>query len=152
MKVLLATDGSKFSEAAVTKYCSLFDGSENTQVRIVSAAESTAYAIEPYGIPAAYYQEIQAASQKQASEAIREAEAAIRDHFPDLAVDLTTAVIDGSPARVIVEEAEKWGADLIIVGSHGYGFWQRTLIGSVSDSVARHAPCSVLVVRKPVLE
>ena len=38
--------------------------------------------------------------------------------------------------------------DLIVVGSHGRGFWGR-LLGSVSDGVVHHAPCSVLVVRKP---
>ena len=38
-------------------------------------------------------------------------------------------------------------ADLIIVGSHDYNRWERLLLGSVSDSVIHHAPCSVLLVR-----
>lgn len=91
--------------------------------------------------------EIDAASKKNADEAVAEAEAEIRNVFPDMGGQLTTMVIQGSPKQAIVEEAETWGADLIIMGSHGYGFWQRALLGSVSSSVVHHAPCSVLVVR-----
>ena len=55
----------------------------------------------------------------------------------------------GRASRVIVEAAADWDADLIVLGSHGYGFWERNLLGSVSDSVVHHAPCSVMVVRTP---
>ena len=48
---------------------------------------------------------------------------------------------------MIVEEAERWGADLILVGSHGYGSVKRFMLGSVSQAVATHAPCSVEIVR-----
>jgi nucleotide-binding universal stress UspA family protein len=48
---------------------------------------------------------------------------------------------------VILEEAERWDADLIVLGSHGYGLWQRFLLGSVSQAVVSHARCSVEVVR-----
>lgn len=57
----------------------------------------------------------------------------------------------GSPKRVILEEAERWGADLIMVGSHGYGFWNRLLLGSVSQAITTHANCSVEIVRAPGL-
>jgi nucleotide-binding universal stress UspA family protein len=48
---------------------------------------------------------------------------------------------------VILDEAEKWKADLIVVGSHGYPAWERLLLGSVSQAVVSHAKCSVEVVR-----
>lgn len=54
----------------------------------------------------------------------------------------------GSPKQVILDEAESWVADLIIVGSHGYGAWDRFLLGSVSNAVATHAKCSVEIVRR----
>ena len=60
---------------------------------------------------------------------------------------MTTEVLTGSPKRVIVEETEKWGADLIVLGSHGYRSWERLLLGSVSQAVVAHAECSVEVVR-----
>lgn len=54
----------------------------------------------------------------------------------------------GGPAQEIVNLAEKLDAGLIVVGSRGLGGVRRALMGSVSDSVVRHAHCPVLVVRK----
>jgi len=53
----------------------------------------------------------------------------------------------GKPATKIVEGAKSWPADLIVVGSHGRGGVERLMLGSVAESVVRHAPCPVLVVR-----
>lgn len=53
----------------------------------------------------------------------------------------------GRPDIEIVDLAEELGVDLIIVGSRGLGGVKRALMGSVSDSVVRHAHCPVLVVR-----
>ena len=58
-------------------------------------------------------------------------------------------MLEGSPKQAIVEEAERWGADLVVVGSHGRGFWGRLLLGSVSHAVAARANCPVLIVRPP---
>ena len=54
----------------------------------------------------------------------------------------------GSPAAEVVGLAEELGVGLVVVGSRGLGGIRRALIGSVSDSVVRHAHCPVLVVRK----
>ena len=56
-------------------------------------------------------------------------------------------VASGSPKEVILDEADAFGADLIVVGSHGYGMVERFLLGSVSQAVALHAKCSVQIVR-----
>jgi len=53
----------------------------------------------------------------------------------------------GIPKVVIIDDAKKWGADLIVVGSHGRTGLDRFLLGSVSEAVARHAACSVEIVR-----
>ena len=147
MKVLIATDGSEFSQRAVEKCCRMFDESDDTKLRIISAAAPVIPATDPLGISAGFYNDLQKAAEVQAAESISKAEHEVRLH-PDLATDLSSQVINGEPKRVIVDEAEQWGADVIVLGTHGYGFWQRALLGSVSDSVIRHAPCSVLVVRK----
>jgi nucleotide-binding universal stress UspA family protein len=59
-----------------------------------------------------------------------------------------TEVSNGDPRSVIVDQAEEWSADLVVVGSHGYTGLKRFLLGSVAQSVVSHAPCSVEVIRK----
>jgi nucleotide-binding universal stress UspA family protein len=59
----------------------------------------------------------------------------------------TTAVKEGDPRTEIINMASEWHADLIMVGSHGRTGLDRLLMGSVSEAVARHAPCSVQIVR-----
>jgi nucleotide-binding universal stress UspA family protein len=58
-----------------------------------------------------------------------------------------TVVLEGKAADIIVKVAKEWPADLIVMGSHGYTGIERLLLGSVAESVVRHAPCSVEVVR-----
>jgi nucleotide-binding universal stress UspA family protein len=72
-------------------------------------------------------------------------------HAADLVV--ASAIREGDPKRVLVEEAEAWGADCIFVGSTGFSNRvERFLIGSVSSAVAARARCSVEVVREPKVE
>lgn len=61
-----------------------------------------------------------------------------------------TAVEVGDIPERIIDSAEEWGADLIVVGSHGRTGIPRFLLGSVAEFVARHAKCSVEIVRTPV--
>ena len=149
MKILIATDGSDFSKAAIDNLANIVAKPENTRLKIISAFERPApIAAEPFAISAEYYKEMEEIGRKRAGEWVEQAETQIRSLFPDGLFEMTTEVITGSPQRAIVETALEWGADLIVVGSHGYGFWTRTLLGSVSNSVMHQAPCSVLVVRK----
>ena len=53
-----------------------------------------------------------------------------------------------TPSRAILAAADSWEADLIVMGSHGRRGFDRIVLGSVSESVAMHARCSVEVVRK----
>ena len=59
-----------------------------------------------------------------------------------------TAVREGDPRSAIVDEADEWRADLIVVGSHGRTGVKRWLLGSVAQAIVGHAPCSVEVVRR----
>uniref|UniRef100_A0A8R7PAH7 UspA domain-containing protein n=1 Tax=Triticum urartu TaxID=4572 RepID=A0A8R7PAH7_TRIUA len=58
-------------------------------------------------------------------------------------------VVDGEPRHVLCNAVEKHHADLLVVGSHGYGAIKRALLGSVSDYCAHHAHCSVMIVKQP---
>ncbi|AAM71354.1 MAG TPA: universal stress protein [Chlorobaculum sp.] len=59
------------------------------------------------------------------------------------------AVEYGSPGATIIEYASKTGAAMIVLGSHGASNLGRLLVGSTAESVMRHAPCPVLVLRSP---
>jgi len=150
MKILVATDGSEFSQAAVAKAATLFAGSADKDIRIITAAEPVYTPAEPFALSSDYLQDLESAALKKAGEVISKAEAEMREALGEDDVRLTTSVVKGYANQAIVEEAEDWGADLIVLGSHGYGLWRRALLGSVSNSVLHHAPCSVLVVRAPV--
>lgn len=148
MKILIATDGSDFSRAAIEECCRSVIRPERDEVLVVSAFED-AYPImaEPFAISAEYYQKVEDAVREQCDVFVNEAVATIRRAFTDSSLRVTAEILRGSPEQQITERAEEWGADLIVVGSHGRGFWGR-LLGSVSNGVVHHAPCSVLVVRK----
>lgn len=60
---------------------------------------------------------------------------------------MTTKIVEGIPKDAIVQEARDWGADLIVLGSPGYGRVRRVFLGSVACAVVAKAPCSVQVVR-----
>lgn len=149
MKILVATDGSDFSKAAIAELTNIVANPENTAFKIISTAEfPTMLASDPFiGASAEYYDAVEKAGHAQARAATEQAETQIRLLFPEVSLNIISEAVSGSPQRVLVEEAAEWGADLIVVGSHGYGFWTRALLGSVSNSVVHHAPCSVLVVR-----
>jgi nucleotide-binding universal stress UspA family protein len=71
-----------------------------------------------------------------------QADKLVAEHGGKFAVEL----VQGPPASVITETAERGGHDLIIVGSHGHRGFRRLLLGSVAESAVRHAACSALVV------
>ncbi|MFT3744810.1 MAG: universal stress protein [Pyrinomonadaceae bacterium] len=149
MKILIATDGSDFSREAVLQSCQMVIDS-NDEILIASCYED-AYPIsaEPFALSADYYQKMEDAMSELSMGFTEDAKASIEEKFVTQSPSISTEVLRGSPEQRIVERAEEWGADLIVVGSHGRGFWGR-LLGSVSNGVVHHAPCTVLVVRKPV--
>lgn len=147
MKILVATDGSEYSKTAVEECCRMFAGAGNNFLKIVSVYEDTfPVAGEPFAISAEYYQQLQDDAKAQAEKFVADAAQMVQENFSEL--NPTTEIKQGSPERGIIEAAQEWEADLIVVGSHGRGFWGRMLIGSTSDAVMHHAPCSVLIVRQ----
>lgn len=68
--------------------------------------------------------------------------------FRDAGYRVTTTVEEGEPRTAIIDYADRINAELIVVGSHGRRGLPRLLLGSVSEYVARHAPCSVEIVRE----
>jgi nucleotide-binding universal stress UspA family protein len=63
----------------------------------------------------------------------------------DAGPEIERAVVEETPARALLDQAE--GADLLVVGSRGHGRIAGALLGSISQQVAQHAPCPVVIVR-----
>lgn len=147
MKILLATDGSKQSEAAIDMLKN-FSFKASDEMKIVSVVDmAVPMAIDIYGGYLPDTTEMEKTAREHAEKVLSETCERLEGICTNLTV--TSDVLFGSPESRIVETAEEWGANLIVVGSHGYSRWERLLLGSVSQSVVHHAPCSVMVVRPP---
>jgi nucleotide-binding universal stress UspA family protein len=147
MKILLATDGSDFSKAAVNSVAER-PWPEGSELKIVSVMEIPyAPTTEAWVLPDSYYKELESAVKEQAQTAIKDAVERFRSGKP-AGLEISAEIISGSPKEVILDEAERWDADLIVLGSHGYKGLQRFLLGSVSHAVATHAHCSVEIARQ----
>jgi nucleotide-binding universal stress UspA family protein len=146
MKLLFATDGSDYSKASLEKIANNPYPLESS-VHIISIIDNIVFTPgnAPMGATNEYYAEAGRMAMSRAKDNIENAEKILHMKNPALAV--TTAIINGSPKSIILDEAEKLEADLIIVGSHGYGAVKRFLLGSVSQAVALHAKCSVEIVK-----
>jgi nucleotide-binding universal stress UspA family protein len=146
MKVLLAVDGSPCSDAAVEEV-GRRPWPEGSSIKILSAFELPAPPTpEAWAIPLNYLDEMDIALRKQAQNIVDRAIQRLKGRLGKT-ISLDGQVVPGPPRTVILDEAESWSADLIVVGSHGYRAWERFLLGSVSQSVVSHAKCSVEVVR-----
>ena len=149
MRVLFATDGGKQSDAAIDAIKRLALA-EDDEVKLVSVVDmALPMAIDIYGGFLPDTSELEKTARENAGKIVAESAEKIKSFAGEKNVAISTEVLFGSPDSRIVETAETWNADLIVVGSHGYSRWERLLLGSVSDSVVHHAPCSVLVVRLP---
>ena len=143
MKILLAVDGSACSNAAVESVAAR-PWPPGSSLKIVSAVELPFMPTpETWALPDSYYSQLEEAAQQQAQKAVDDAVARLANSQ----LEILTEVQSGRARDVILSEAEKWKADLVVVGSHGYSGWQRFWLGSVSHSIASHAHCSVEVVR-----
>ena len=142
MKILMGIDGSKFSgdvlQAVITQF-----RTENTEVRVLHVLQPSAPA--PPQMAPGYAPELD--DQKKPA---RELVERIADELRGAGFKVDTAVEVGDIRERIIDSAAEWSADLIVVGSHGQRGIQRFLLGSVAEFVARHAKCSVEIVRTSV--
>ncbi|MCB1024443.1 MAG: universal stress protein [Acidobacteria bacterium] len=149
MRVLLAFDGSECSKLAVEEVSSS-PWRKGTELKILAVAASKIpeWIIVPnFTLPAAHEAQIRE-HHREFEKLLPKVKESIlaTEHGSDLIIE--TEVIEGDPKNVIIDAAEQWEADLIILGSHGYGNIKRFFLGSVAQAVAAHAPCSVKIVRK----
>jgi nucleotide-binding universal stress UspA family protein len=131
--ILVGFDGSPNARRALEEALDI--AKSDTRMTVVAAAQQPA----PIGqVPPVWAEGLK--------ERQRELEDA-RRRLAEVGRDAEVVAVLGAPADVLVEEARKRRADLIVVGRRGLSGAERLVMGSVSSKVARTAPCSVLIVR-----
>jgi nucleotide-binding universal stress UspA family protein len=144
MKILLPVDQSTFSQEAIRMVASQVRPKGN-QVRVLHVIEhTTAYLsadLYPYFVrqTALMDRDIEA----EAKALVHRAVAKLRR----AGIKTSGVIVKGNANRIILNQAGKWRADLIVMGSHGLRGLKRLLMGSVSTGILRNAKCSVQVVR-----
>ncbi len=144
MKILLAVDGSEYSEAAAAEVAE-YIWPQGSQIKIVTAIRLPFVPTEETrSLPESEYSQLEQEKREEAESTLRQT----ATYFENCeTVQLSTEVLLGEAAEIILEEAERWHADMIAIGSHGYRGWQRFLLGSVSQEIAKNAVCSVMILR-----
>jgi len=141
-RILLATDGSEEAELAALRAVELADATDS-ELHVVHVGVVPIF-LKSYPGTLGYYDKLYEQIEEVSRELLRKQTWRVK------AVGGTVAGAHlrmGEVALEIVALAEELQADLIVMGSRGLGGVRRALIGSVSDSVVRHAHCPVLVVR-----
>ena len=143
-KLLLAADGSEEATLAARAATDIAEKT-GSELHVVLVGLSVSYIgmgpVEIADIPAPSQEELTEEAQRLLDAQSKQIEAA-----GGIVTQAHLRV--GRPDEEIVALAEELGAGLIVIGSRGLGGIRRALMGSVSDSVFRHAHCPVLVVRK----
>jgi nucleotide-binding universal stress UspA family protein len=147
-KILLATDGSSEASLALTTAADL---AKNTDSELHMAY------VFPTAVQRPFPNLVTARLPREVQEHELEVAMQQAQDFLDQQVDKVKRVgvsvaeshlVRGRPDRELIELSEEIGAGLIVMGSRGLGGVRRALMGSVSDSVVRHAHCPVLIVRE----
>ena len=147
-KVLIATDGSDFAARSARRALELIGRDHEFVVLTVVHAPlpvgDAAVAIDAVPTPLPDPETEAAIEEEQR----HEAQQAVEALTADLGIEAERRIELGDAAAVICRLADDAGMDLIVIGSHGSGFFKRMLMGSVSHHVLHHAPCPVLVTRE----
>ena len=141
--ILLATDGSDEAKMA-TQAATELSRETGSEVHLVYVLPTPAQLIGPHSYSAEIRESLIGGAERDAETFLKEQAEKIGSDGGKVA---ETHLRSGDPDKEILRAAEALGAGLIVIGSRGLGAIPRMLIGSVSDSVVRHAHCPVFVVR-----
>ena len=148
MNALLAIDESNHSDEVIRNVCERFSP-QTTSIRLLHVVEWPKGLMTPFSFAegpsaAACVLGVHDAMRGAGRELLKRAETRLRD----AGFEVASRLDEGDVRQVILDEAAEWPADLLVLGSHGRTGLDRFLLGSVSESVVRHAPCSVEIVRE----
>ena len=148
MNVVIATDGSANAHHALREAARLFPLQQATLYLVAVAPVDAAIAnMAPGGgMDGVAGMELPIVLEQLERNAGQHLAIAIKI-VAELGLHASPLEREGDPAHEILAVAREVQADLIVMGSHGYGAFKRLLLGSVSDAVARRAPGAVLIVK-----
>jgi nucleotide-binding universal stress UspA family protein len=146
LKILCPTDGSKYSLAALRSVASRL-WPKGSEVKVISIPEPFLPLGQPSNCESKEMEELNAAAVEDAKKNVTEGAEILSK--AGLKITVETPPARRTYAEEIVKTAERWGAHLIVLGSHGRRGFDRMTIGSVSEDVALSAPCSVEVIQAP---
>ena len=144
MKILLAVDGSPHSQEAVDEVRQR-PWPAGSRVRALFVVQPVVPPTADFAIGAPWPEEVW----KEQHRAAAQTTASVARSLGSTALEVESVVREGDPRTEIIAEATEWGADLIVLGSHGHTRLERLLLGSVANAVINNSPCSVEVVRHP---
>lgn len=146
MHALIATDGSEVSIEAARQGVALL---QPTKVTLLTVADtSVAEDSGGGGFEGDLLTPAEAAEARTAI--LDEGDDELADTIKAMEVDpsiVERKLVEGSSGQMIVHVADEVGADVIVVGSHGKGWFKRVVIGSISEYVVHHSHIPVLVIR-----
>jgi nucleotide-binding universal stress UspA family protein len=143
LKILVATDGSQFSTAALRSVAKR-PWPAGSMVKVLSVPEFLPLKEFSY-LNRQEIEDLSATSAEEARICVDKGVEALKG----LALKVYSEVskLMDETYQVVLDEAEQWDADMIVLGSHGHSGFDRVVMGSVSEAVALHAKCSVEVIR-----
>ncbi|KAJ3673240.1 hypothetical protein LUZ60_006614 [Juncus effusus] len=162
LKVVVAVDDSEGSHYALSWVIDRIISSRRDDSQLVvlyaqHAVDNFVYPVAGHGplpyapagsavyTPTSVFESIKKANEENSKRIIARAV----DICKSKGVNATTAIVEGEPKDALCDAAEQVHADLLVVGSRGLGMLKRAFLGSVSDYVAHHAKCPVLIVKPP---
>ena len=144
-RILVPVDGSDTAKRGLEEAINLADALES-ELRIIHIVDDSALALNPEtGVAAAPLVEDFAENGRQILEEAR----ALATRKGTIAGIVLHENFTGRVSDLIVEEAKKWGADLIVMGTHAQAGLRHALLGSDAEAVLHHSTCPVLLVRSP---
>jgi nucleotide-binding universal stress UspA family protein len=133
VKILIAIDSSSYADEILSTVTSRA-WANDTEFRVVTVVDSTG----DWNVDQQFVHQVQLILVERVKK--------LRDQLPKH-ITVVSEVLEGTAASMIEKDATDWGANLILIGSHGDTGVRRAGIGSVAAAIVNEAPCSVEVVK-----
>jgi nucleotide-binding universal stress UspA family protein len=145
MNILVGIDDSPCSVAAL-EFVKTMPWPRGTKVELLTALQP---AVPAYAMPDLSYSSYAVEAAQEQARIQQDLVSRFEREVRDVGFQTHATVVEGDPRTALIEAAKELRTDLLVVGSHGRTGLSKLVLGSVASHVVVHAPCSVLVVKRP---